>query len=196
MHLFIYQHIFSLIHPSFVLYGHVQDFQEMVLFPESYKIFNADQENSILSYWILFTVGFFFVLFYVLRFDNSSLWTVHIGLTEQLIHEALSLNVKSIIYHAQYRPKGLDHDIALMKLEKALVFNGMDFIFFLSETISQSLLFALLLNLQRRNYLSFYCFSFMVERSAVINNSHSFLTSLKGSQTNLQLIYILNSMSR
>uniref|UniRef100_A0A3Q2U904 Transmembrane serine protease 3a n=1 Tax=Fundulus heteroclitus TaxID=8078 RepID=A0A3Q2U904_FUNHE len=35
-----------------------------------------------------------------------------------------SLAVKSIVYHAQYQPKGLDYDIALMGLEEPLVFNG------------------------------------------------------------------------
>uniref|UniRef100_A0A3Q2ZJZ9 Transmembrane serine protease 3 n=1 Tax=Kryptolebias marmoratus TaxID=37003 RepID=A0A3Q2ZJZ9_KRYMA len=60
----------------------------------------------------------------VYGFENSSQWSIHVGMTEQLIHGALSLNVKSIISHAQYRPKGLDHDIALMKLDKPLVFTG------------------------------------------------------------------------
>uniref|UniRef100_A0A3Q2CS22 Transmembrane serine protease 3b n=1 Tax=Cyprinodon variegatus TaxID=28743 RepID=A0A3Q2CS22_CYPVA len=56
---------------------------------------------------------------------DSSLWTVHVGLTEQLIHGAHSLTVKRIVYHAQYQPKGLDYDIALMRLEEPLVFNGL-----------------------------------------------------------------------
>ncbi|KAM6934114.1 transmembrane protease serine 3 [Xenentodon cancila] len=60
----------------------------------------------------------------VYGFENSSLWTVHVGLTEQLIHRAQSLAVKTIIYHARYRPKGLDYDIALMKLDRPLSFNG------------------------------------------------------------------------
>uniref|UniRef100_A0A3Q2CS96 Transmembrane serine protease 3b n=1 Tax=Cyprinodon variegatus TaxID=28743 RepID=A0A3Q2CS96_CYPVA len=58
-------------------------------------------------------------------FEDSSLWTVHVGLTEQLIHGAHSLTVKRIVYHAQYQPKGLDYDIALMRLEEPLVFNGL-----------------------------------------------------------------------
>uniref|UniRef100_A0A3Q2T368 Transmembrane serine protease 3a n=1 Tax=Fundulus heteroclitus TaxID=8078 RepID=A0A3Q2T368_FUNHE len=60
----------------------------------------------------------------VYGFENSSLWTVHVGLIEQPIHGAQSLAVKSIVYHAQYQPKGLDYDIALMGLEEPLVFNG------------------------------------------------------------------------
>uniref|UniRef100_A0A8C1Y5L9 Transmembrane serine protease 3a n=1 Tax=Cyprinus carpio TaxID=7962 RepID=A0A8C1Y5L9_CYPCA len=35
-----------------------------------------------------------------------------------------SLAVEKIIYHSRYRPKGLDHDIALMKLVEPLSFNG------------------------------------------------------------------------
>ncbi|XP_038150078.1 transmembrane protease serine 3 isoform X2 [Cyprinodon tularosa] len=61
----------------------------------------------------------------VYGFEDSSLWTVHVGLTEQLIHGAHSLTVKRIVYHAQYQPKGLDYDIALMRLEEPLVFNGL-----------------------------------------------------------------------
>ncbi|KAM9709820.1 transmembrane protease serine 3 [Menidia menidia] len=60
----------------------------------------------------------------VYGFENSSLWTAHVGLTEQLLHGAQSLAVSSIRYHARYRPKGLDYDIALMKLARPLVFNG------------------------------------------------------------------------
>ncbi|KAM9365911.1 transmembrane protease serine 3 [Pholidichthys leucotaenia] len=60
----------------------------------------------------------------VYGFENSSLWAVHVGLTEQLIHGAQSLAVRTIVYHSRYRPKGLDHDIALMKLAKPLDFNG------------------------------------------------------------------------
>uniref|UniRef100_A0A3B5RBM3 Transmembrane serine protease 3 n=1 Tax=Xiphophorus maculatus TaxID=8083 RepID=A0A3B5RBM3_XIPMA len=58
------------------------------------------------------------------RFENSSLWTVHVGLTEQLIHGAHSLAVKRIIRHPQYWQKGLDYDIALMRLQEPLVFDG------------------------------------------------------------------------
>uniref|UniRef100_A0A3P8U5M0 Transmembrane serine protease 3 n=1 Tax=Amphiprion percula TaxID=161767 RepID=A0A3P8U5M0_AMPPE len=58
-------------------------------------------------------------------FEDSSLWAVHVGLTEQLIHGAQSLTVESIIHHARYRPRGLNYDIALMKLARPLVFNGL-----------------------------------------------------------------------
>lgn len=52
------------------------------------------------------------------------MWAVHVGVTEQPVHGAQSLAVEQIIYHARYRPKGLDYDIALMKLSTSLVFNG------------------------------------------------------------------------
>uniref|UniRef100_A0A3Q3G6N9 Transmembrane serine protease 3b n=1 Tax=Labrus bergylta TaxID=56723 RepID=A0A3Q3G6N9_9LABR len=57
-------------------------------------------------------------------FADPSMWVVHVGLTEQPVHGAQSLSVEQIIYHARYRPKGLDYDIALMKLSSPLVFNG------------------------------------------------------------------------
>ncbi|XP_008277682.1 transmembrane protease serine 3 [Stegastes partitus] len=61
----------------------------------------------------------------VYGFEDSSLWAVHVGLTEQLIHGAQSLTVESIVYHSRYRHRGLDYDIALMKLARPLVFNGL-----------------------------------------------------------------------
>ncbi|KAM4730647.1 transmembrane protease serine 3 [Anableps anableps] len=61
----------------------------------------------------------------VYGFEYSSLWMVHVGLTEQLIHAAYARAVKSIVHHPQYRDKGLDYDIALMRLEEPLVFNGL-----------------------------------------------------------------------
>ncbi|XP_028292097.1 transmembrane protease serine 3 [Gouania willdenowi] len=61
----------------------------------------------------------------VYGFSNSSMWTVHVGLTEQPGHSAQSLAVKTIIYHARYRPRTLDYDIALMKLSNPLTFNGL-----------------------------------------------------------------------
>ena len=45
-------------------------------------------------------------------------------MTEQPVNGALSLAVERIIYHNQYRPKGLDYDIALMRLAQPLEFNG------------------------------------------------------------------------
>ncbi|XP_051260251.1 transmembrane protease serine 3 [Dicentrarchus labrax] len=60
----------------------------------------------------------------VYGFADPSMWTVHVGLTEQQVHGAQSLAVEQIIYHARYRPKGLDYDIALMKLASSLNFNG------------------------------------------------------------------------
>ncbi|XP_056245829.1 transmembrane protease serine 3 [Seriola aureovittata] len=61
----------------------------------------------------------------VYGFADPSMWTVHVGLTQQLVHGAQSLAVEQIIYHARYRPKGLDYDVALMKLAVSLVFNGL-----------------------------------------------------------------------
>ncbi|XP_054642901.1 transmembrane protease serine 3 [Dunckerocampus dactyliophorus] len=60
----------------------------------------------------------------VFGFTDPSMWTIHVGQTEQPVHGAQSLAVEQIIYHTRYRPKGLDYDIALMKLTKPLVFNG------------------------------------------------------------------------
>nr|XP_046259662.1 transmembrane protease serine 3 [Scatophagus argus] len=60
----------------------------------------------------------------VYGFADPSMWAVHVGLTEQPVHAAQSLAVEQIIYHSRYRPKGLDYDIALMKLATSLVFNG------------------------------------------------------------------------
>uniref|UniRef100_A0A3Q3RV82 Transmembrane serine protease 3a n=1 Tax=Mastacembelus armatus TaxID=205130 RepID=A0A3Q3RV82_9TELE len=62
----------------------------------------------------------------VYGFADPSMWTVQAGLTEQLVHGAQSLAVEQIIYHAHYRPKGLDYDIAMMKLATSLTFNGID----------------------------------------------------------------------
>ncbi|KAI3356610.1 hypothetical protein L3Q82_017812, partial [Scortum barcoo] len=64
------------------------------------------------------------LLLSVLRFADPSMWAVHVGLTEQPVHGAQSLAVEQIIYHVHYRPKGLDYDIALIKLAIPLVFNG------------------------------------------------------------------------
>ena len=52
------------------------------------------------------------------------MWAVHVGVTEQPVNGAQSVAVDRIIYHGRYRPKGLDYDIALMRLSTALVFNG------------------------------------------------------------------------
>ncbi|XP_059198293.1 transmembrane protease serine 3 [Centropristis striata] len=60
----------------------------------------------------------------VFGFADPSMWAVHVGLTEQPVHGAQSLAVEQIIYHARYRSKGLDYDIALMKLATSLTFNG------------------------------------------------------------------------
>ncbi len=46
------------------------------------------------------------------------------GLIDQPVNAVQSLTVEKIIYHSRYRPKGLDHDIALMKLVQPLSFNG------------------------------------------------------------------------
>ncbi|KAE8299022.1 Transmembrane protease serine 3 [Larimichthys crocea] len=60
----------------------------------------------------------------VYGFADPAMWGVHVGLTEQQLHGAQSLAVEQIIYHARYRPKVGDYDIALMKLTTSLVFSG------------------------------------------------------------------------
>ena len=62
---------------------------------------------------------------YLLRFAYPTLWAVHVGLIEQPVNGAQALAVEKIMYHDRYRPKGLDYDIALMKLAEPLIFNGM-----------------------------------------------------------------------
>nr|XP_057937569.1 transmembrane protease serine 3 isoform X2 [Doryrhamphus excisus] len=74
--------------------------------------------SIITSLWILTAAHCVF------GFTDPSMWTVHVGRTEQPVHGAQSLAVEQIIFHTRYRPKGLDYDIALMKLAKPLVFNG------------------------------------------------------------------------
>lgn len=54
------------------------------------------------------------------------MWSVLAGLIEQPVHGAQYLAVQNIIYHPRYQPRGLDYDIALMKLNTSLVFNGTD----------------------------------------------------------------------
>uniref|UniRef100_A0A3B1IML5 Transmembrane serine protease 3 n=1 Tax=Astyanax mexicanus TaxID=7994 RepID=A0A3B1IML5_ASTMX len=53
---------------------------------------------------------------------DFGVWTVLVGLTEQpvSVSGAKYLSVEKIIYHARYRPKGLDYDIALLKLVEPL----------------------------------------------------------------------------
>ncbi|XP_037646086.1 transmembrane protease serine 3 [Sebastes umbrosus] len=58
----------------------------------------------------------------VYGFADLSNWTVLAGLTKQPVQMTQSLAVEQIIYHARYR--GLDYDIALMKLNTSLAFNG------------------------------------------------------------------------
>ncbi|KAM8858176.1 transmembrane protease serine 3-like [Synchiropus picturatus] len=61
----------------------------------------------------------------VYGFADPALWSAHVGLTEQTVHGAESRAVDRIIYHARYRPKALDYDIALMRLNRSLEFNGL-----------------------------------------------------------------------
>lgn len=57
-------------------------------------------------------------------FADPAMWAVHVGVTEQPSNGAKSLAVERIIFHDRYRPKGLDYDVALMKLKTTLEFNG------------------------------------------------------------------------
>ncbi|XP_068602085.1 transmembrane protease serine 3 [Brachionichthys hirsutus] len=61
----------------------------------------------------------------VFGFADPSMWLVHVGLTDQPVNAARALEVERIVHHARYRPKGLDYDVALMKLARPLVFNGL-----------------------------------------------------------------------
>ncbi|XP_056910259.1 transmembrane protease serine 3 [Takifugu flavidus] len=61
----------------------------------------------------------------VYGFSDPAMWAVHVGVTEQPVHGAQSVAVERIIYHSKYRPKGLDYDVALMKLSTPLQFNGL-----------------------------------------------------------------------
>ncbi|XP_031435408.1 transmembrane protease serine 3, partial [Clupea harengus] len=61
----------------------------------------------------------------VYGFAYPSLWAVHAGLIDQPVNGAQSVAVEKIVYHSRYRPKGLDYDIALMKLANPLTFNGL-----------------------------------------------------------------------
>ncbi|XP_068186334.1 transmembrane protease serine 3 [Antennarius striatus] len=60
----------------------------------------------------------------VFGFADPSMWVVHAGLTDQPVNAAQALEVEQIVHHARYRPKGLDYDVALMKLATPLEFNG------------------------------------------------------------------------
>ncbi|KAA0715972.1 Transmembrane protease serine 3 [Triplophysa tibetana] len=74
--------------------------------------------SIISSYWMLTAAHC------VYGFAYPTFWSVHVGLTEQPVNGAKALAVEKIIYHGRYRPRGLDYDIALLKLEQPLNFNG------------------------------------------------------------------------
>ncbi|TRY68083.1 hypothetical protein DNTS_034802, partial [Danionella cerebrum] len=59
----------------------------------------------------------------VYGFDQPVLWSVYAGVVNQPLSGSGSLSVEKIIYHANYRPKSLSYDIALMKLSLPLSFN-------------------------------------------------------------------------
>ncbi|XP_052005009.1 transmembrane protease serine 3 [Xyrauchen texanus] len=70
--------------------------------------------SIISSHWILTAAHC------VYGFAYPTLWSVHVGLIEQPVNGVKSLAVEKIIYHSRYRPKGLDYDIALLKLVQPL----------------------------------------------------------------------------
>ncbi|KAG7259932.1 hypothetical protein CRUP_014141 [Coryphaenoides rupestris] len=55
---------------------------------------------------------------------QPSLWTVHVGIVSQPLNAAHALPVEQILYHSRYHSKGIDYDIALMRLSQPLAFNG------------------------------------------------------------------------
>lgn len=61
----------------------------------------------------------------VYGFADPVNWRVYAGITDLPGHGAQPQNVQRIMYHARYRPRKLDYDIALMKLSTPLVFNGL-----------------------------------------------------------------------
>ncbi|KAL2103148.1 hypothetical protein ACEWY4_000016 [Coilia grayii] len=61
----------------------------------------------------------------VYGFAYPSLWEVYVGLIDQPVNGAESVGVEKIIYHNRYRPRGLDYDIALIKLANPLSFSGL-----------------------------------------------------------------------
>ncbi|XP_067116910.1 transmembrane protease serine 3 isoform X2 [Osmerus mordax] len=61
----------------------------------------------------------------VYGFDDPGQWVVYVGLTAQPINGAGSLSVKRIVYHDLYRPRRTEYDIALIRLEQPLSFNGL-----------------------------------------------------------------------
>ncbi|XP_061923171.1 uncharacterized protein tmprss3a [Entelurus aequoreus] len=77
--------------------------------------------SIVTSFWIVTAAHCLF------GFTNQSMWRVHVGQTEQPVHGAQSLAVEKMIFHGRYRPKGLDYDIALMKLSKPLDFDASTF---------------------------------------------------------------------
>lgn len=91
--------------------------QKWIIFLFYYNLLNKNFQLHISS-WASLSCFFF------LSFAYTPLWTVLAGLTEQPATGAKYLIVEKIIYHGRYRPKGLDYDIALLKLSQPLNFNG------------------------------------------------------------------------
>ncbi|XP_071243368.1 LOW QUALITY PROTEIN: transmembrane protease serine 3 [Salvelinus alpinus] len=56
---------------------------------------------------------------------NPTLWAVYVGLTDQPVNGVLSRSLEKMVYHANNQPKGLNYDIAPLKLTEPLTFNGL-----------------------------------------------------------------------
>ncbi|XP_026095990.1 transmembrane protease serine 3 isoform X4 [Carassius auratus] len=56
-------------------------------------------------------------------YDQPLLWAVHAGITDQPLSGSGALSVEKIIYHANYRPREMHYNIALVKIKLPLSFN-------------------------------------------------------------------------
>lgn len=64
------------------------------------------------------------MILFVQSFAQPVLWAVYAGIIDQPLGGPGALSVEKIIYHANYRPGGLSYNIALLKLNLPLSFNG------------------------------------------------------------------------
>ncbi|XP_041066784.1 transmembrane protease serine 3-like [Carcharodon carcharias] len=60
----------------------------------------------------------------VVEFIFLSSWKVYVGIVKQPLTESSSYMVEKIIHHKKYKGQSYDYDIALIKLERPLMFNA------------------------------------------------------------------------